>query len=126
MIHKYEKKHSSLGLYLNAGVCTYYLQLKVVSETRRAVNPQQSGVFLLCAEPQGQAVCSGAGTLIRGPRVNHHASITAKDISGPSCPTRIIMFICTHVDMPYTVLSGIRLYCRWHLCFFSAKCLIHK
>lgn len=63
---------------------TYYLQLKVVSQARRTVHPQKNGVFLLGAEPKGEPVRPGAGTLVRGPRVNYHPSITAKDISCPS------------------------------------------
>lgn len=65
-------------------VCTYYLQLKVVSQARRAVHPEQNGVFLLGAEAKGEPVCPGAGAFIGGPRVNHHASIAPKDISSPS------------------------------------------
>lgn len=70
-------------------ICTYYLQLKVVSQPRRAVHPEQNSVFLLGAEPKGEPVCPGAGTFIGGPRVDHHASITPKDISGPSWSTQI-------------------------------------
>lgn len=79
------------GLVFECRVCAYYLQLKVVSQARSAVHPQQNGVFLLSAEPKGKPVCPGAGTLIRRPSVNHHTSITAKDVSGPSWPTQIKM-----------------------------------
>lgn len=68
----------------SVGVCTHYLQLEVVPEARCTVHPEQNGMFLLGAEPKGKSVRSGAGTLIRGPRVNHHTSITAKDVSSAS------------------------------------------
>lgn len=70
-------------------MCTHYLQLEVVSEARRTVHPEQNGMFLLGAEAKGKSVRPGAGTFIRGPCVNHHTSITAKDVSSPSWPTKI-------------------------------------
>lgn len=50
MIHKYAKSHFFSSNYL---VCTYYLQLEVVSQAGRAVHSKQNGVFLLGAEPEG-------------------------------------------------------------------------
>lgn len=70
-------------------VCTYNLQLKVVSQARCAVHTEQNGMLLLGAEPEGKSICPGAGPLIRWPRVNHQASITAKDVSGPSWSAQI-------------------------------------
>lgn len=96
-------------------MCTYYLQLKVVSQAWCAVHPEQNGVLLLGAEPKGKPVCPGAGTLIRGPRVNHHTSITGKDISGPSWPTQIKNVIAnTSICHKQCYLSSEVPSCRWH------------
>lgn len=120
-------KYSSLAKCLNARVGTYYLQLKVVSQARCAVHPEQNGVFLLRAEPKGKPVCPRAGTFIRGPRVKHHASITAKDIRGPSWPTQIKNVIASQsICHKQCYLSSEVPYCRWHLGLFFLKCLIQK
>lgn len=48
-------------------------------------------MFLLGAEAKSQPVCSGAGTFVRGPRVNHQSSTAAKDVGG----TTLVMQIKT-------------------------------
>lgn len=106
----------SLVVYLNTRVWTYYLKLKVVSQARRAVHPQQNGVFLLGAEPEGQPVRPGAGTLVRRPRVDHHTSVTAKDIGGPSWLTQIKNLIASmSVCCKQCYVSSEGLHCRWNL-----------
>jgi len=78
-------------------VCTDYLQLQVVSQACGTVHSEQRGLFLLAAETQRQAVSSRAGPLVRGPRIHHHAPVTAKDVRGTSCShTHIYIHTVTH------------------------------
>lgn len=65
-------------------VRTYYVQHEVVTQTGRAVNPDQDAIFQGSAEADGQSVGSGTGSLIGWPLECNEASSFAKDVCCPS------------------------------------------
>lgn len=65
-------------------VTAYYVQLKIVSQSRGALHPDQDGLLLLGAEAHGQAVGSCAWPLIGSPGEGDESPSFPKDISCPS------------------------------------------
>lgn len=65
-------------------VRTYYVQHEVVTQTRRAVNPDQDAIFQGGAEANGQPVRPGAWSLVGWPLEGNEASSFAKDVRRPS------------------------------------------
>lgn len=73
-------------------------------------------MFLLGAEAKSQPVRPGAGTLIRRPRVNHHAAVPAKDIGGPSWTAQRK----TNMIINHSPHSG------WYHRSYGTKCFTNK
>lgn len=69
-------------MYEASTVCvtTYYVQHKIVPQTRSTVNPDKNAIFERGAEANGQPVCPGARSLIGWPLESNEAPSFTKDV----------------------------------------------